>query len=147
MRHGPKWDACFMGVAREVATWSKDPKECVGAVLVSPDGRQVSWGYNGLPRGIVDDERMDDPEVKLQLSVHAERNARDNCAVRPEGWHLFVTKSPCAQCATTIIQSGVARVVTFLIRDESSWANSQYLARSILEEAGISVVEEGQICL
>ncbi len=144
MIHGPKWDTRFMNVACEVATWSKDPKEHVGAVLVSPDGRQVSWGYNGLPRGIADNGRLDDPEVKRQLSVHAERNARDNCTVRPEGWHLFVTKSPCAQCATTIIQSGVIRVVTFPIRDESSWANFQHLARSIFEEAGILVIEELQ---
>ncbi len=141
MRYGPKWDTHFMGVAREVAAWSKDPREQVGAVLVSPDGRQVSWGYNGLPRGVADDKYLDDPWTRRQLSVHAEQNARDNCAVRPEGWHLFVTKPPCARCAASIIQSGVARVVAPPIQDGSSWAKSQRLARVVLAEVGVTVRE------
>ena len=141
MRPGPKWDARFMAVAREVASWSKDPCEQVGAVLVSPDGRQVSWGFNGLPKGIADDERLHDWKIKRQLSVHAERNARDNCAVRPEGWHLFVTKFPCAPCATTIIQSGIVHVIAPPIEEESSWAESQQLAKAVLTEAGVIIGE------
>ncbi len=141
MRYGPKWDARFMFMAAAVASWSKDPDEKVGAVLVSPDGRQVSWGYNGLPSGVADDERLYDKDTKRQLSAHAERNARDNCAMRPDGWHLFVTKPPCAPCATTIIQSGIARVVAPPIQDESSWTESQRLAKAVLTEAGVTVEE------
>ncbi len=140
MRYGPKWDARFMAIACEVASWSKDPRKKVGAVFVSPDGLQVSWGYNGLPRGVDDDKQLE-PEERRQLTTHAERNARDNCRTRPSGWHIFVTEFPCAQCATTIIRSGIARLVAPPICDGSSWAESQRLAKATLIKAGITVKE------
>ncbi len=166
MRHGPKWDARFMtrwmqlapgvrsrplaskvsvgsvmAVAAEVASWSKDLGEGVGAVLVSPDGRQVSWGFNGPPRALEDDERVHDPVQRRLLSVHAELNALANCTVKPVCWHLFVTKAPCVPCALALMQFGVSRVVSPPIRDDSSWAHQQHLARSLLGEAGVSVEE------
>lgn len=142
MRHGPKWDARFMAVAADVASWSKDSCK-VGAVLVSPDGHQVSWGYNGLPVALNDDDRREyDSSAKKQaLSVHAELNALANCAVKPVGWHLFVTKAPCTPCALTLMQFGVSRIVSPPIIDGSSWAESQYLARSLFRTAGVSAEE------
>lgn len=140
MRYGPKWDARFMAVAREVATWSKDRNKQVGAVLVSPDGRRASWGYNGLPAGLPDNGHLND-EHRQQLSVHAELNALANCSERPTGWHLFVTTPPCAPCATMLIQFGVARVVAPPISDRSSWTESQRLAKVALTEAGVTVEE------
>lgn len=44
-----EWDRRFLKIAREVATWSKDPSTQVGAVIVDPDQRVVSLGYNGPP--------------------------------------------------------------------------------------------------
>ena len=44
-----KWDRRFLKIAREGATWSKDPSTQVGAVIVDPDQRVVSLGYNGPP--------------------------------------------------------------------------------------------------
>ncbi len=140
MRYGPKWDSRFMAVAHEVASWSKDPSKRVGAVLVSPDGRRASWGYNGLPVGLSDTQYLSD-EHRKELSVHAELNALANCSERPTGWHLFVTKSPCAPCAIVLIQFGVARVVAPPVLGGSSWAESQRLARIALTEAGMTVEE------
>ena len=140
MRHGPKWDARFMAVAREVAAWSKDPNKQVGAVLVSPDGHRASWGYNGLPVGLSDTQYLSD-EHRRELSVHAELNALANCSERPTGWHLFVTKSPCAPCATALIQFNIARVVAPPVLGGSSWTESQRLAGIALQAAGITMEE------
>ena len=141
MRYGPKWDSRFMAVAREVATWSKDPNKQVGAVLVSPDGRRISWGYNGLPAGLSDDECLDNGKGRLSLSLHAELNALANCSERPVNWCLFVTEFPCAPCAAILMQSGVTRVVAPSVLDRSSWTESQRLARIALQAAGIIVKE------
>ena len=72
-----KWDKRFLRIAKnEIASWSKDPNEQVGCVIVSPDRRQFSPGYNGFPTWIKDsEERLKDKELKNALSVHAELNA------------------------------------------------------------------------
>jgi dCMP deaminase len=138
-----KWDFRLVGIAREVALWSKDPGEGVGAVLVSPDRRQVSWGYNGLPRLVEDSHaRLQDREVRRHLTVHAELNALLNCPHDVTGWTLYCTKFPCASkcCAQAIIQRRVARVVCAEIDHESSWATDQMTALGLMHEAGVEVV-------
>lgn len=135
-----KWDKRFYRVALEVATWSKDPGEGVGAVLVSPDGRSVSWGFNGFPRNIEDTpERLTDDDYRRRTTVHAELNALLNCAVDPRGWTMYCTKFPCVSraCAQSIIQRGITRVVCPAIDDHSSWARDQIDAKNLLIEARI----------
>jgi dCMP deaminase len=68
------WDARYLDLARHVAKWSKDPSTQVGAVVVGKDRRKIAVGYNGFPRGIADDNRLFDREVKYTLIQHAERN-------------------------------------------------------------------------
>lgn len=71
-----KWDRRFLKIAREVATWSKDPSTQVGAVIVDPDQRVVSLGYNGLPCGVSDSrDLLDDRVAKYATVIHAEQNA------------------------------------------------------------------------
>jgi deoxycytidylate deaminase len=65
------WDARFMALAEHVAGWSKDPSTKVGAVIVSPDRRQLTTGYNGFPQGIADDARH---EVRAGRPRRAERD-------------------------------------------------------------------------
>lgn len=135
-----KWDWRMIGVARDVAGWSKDPDEGVGALLISPDKRQVSWGYNGFPRGIEDTpERLNNKELKNMLTIHAEKNAIFNAVVDLTDWTLYSTKFPCSGCANAIIQKQIRRVVCPAIRQDSSWSSDQQLADQLLLEAGIDV--------
>ncbi len=137
-----KWDERCYTIAMAVSKWSKDPSEKVGAVLVSPDRRQVSWGFNGFPRGIEDAEvRLEDKETKNSLMMHAELNALLNCPVDTTGWTLFVTKSPCTRCALAVIQAGVVRVVCRAIQSDSDWADDQRNARDLLREACVEVFD------
>jgi dCMP deaminase len=136
-----KWDARFLGIARrEVAAWSKDPNEGVGCVLVSPDRRQLAVGYNGLPQGVADTaERLDDRELKNQLTVHAELNAILNARTNLTGWTLYVTKHPCMACAKAVIQAGIARVVCAKSEPFSNWRGEHDRAHRLLAEAGVDV--------
>ena len=127
----PKWDYRFSEQAKVVATWSKDPAKQVGCVLVSPDRNELAIGYNGLPRGI---DKADD---KLAMTVHAELNAILNARRNLTGWTLYSTEAPCLQCATSIVQAGLARVVAPIVNPHSSWADSQYQAQSLLKSANI----------
>lgn len=109
---GDKWDRRFMDLAEHVAGWSKDPSTKVGAIIADLDNRVVGMGYNGFPRGVQDrKERYEDRPVKYGFVVHAELNAILNA--RPadlRGCTLYVTLSPCRECAKAIIQSGIDAV-------------------------------------
>ena len=108
-----KWDRRFIALAGHVAQWSKDPSTKVGAVLVRPvDMTVISMGFNGFPRGVNDlEERYSNRPLKYKLVVHAELNAILTAKEPLTGAHLYVTLSPCNECAKAIIQSGIARVV------------------------------------
>jgi dCMP deaminase len=100
-----------MAVAEEVAKWSKDPSTKVGAVIFDSSGRILSTGYNGFPRGVYDhEERYLDRETKYKFVVHAELNAILNATQPLTGDYLYVTLSPCSECAKAIIQSGIVSV-------------------------------------
>ena len=110
--HDSTWDERFLDLADHVATWSKDPSRGVGAVIVDSKKRVVSLGYNGFPRGVDDLEvRYANRETKYKFVAHAERNALDNAPLMVDGCTLYVSLLPCNECAKSIIQKGIARVV------------------------------------
>ena len=69
------WDCRLIELAKTISTWSKDPSTKVGAVIVDSNRRILSTGYNGFPKGIKDDERLENRDEKLEMIVHAEINA------------------------------------------------------------------------
>jgi len=136
-----KWDARFLKLAHEVASWSKDPSTKVGCVLVK-DKKVVSLGYNGLPAGVEDSlERLDNREIKYEITVHAEVNAVTTAAlhgVSTNGATAYVTFHPCSRCAAVLINAGISTVVVSAHTiDADRWLNSFRLAASLLNEAGI----------
>lgn len=137
----PRWDARFMRLATEVASWSKDPDERVGAVVVAPGYRQLSVGYNGFPRGSDHDGRPMDKALKNRLTIHAERNALDNAPFDLTGATMFVTKAPCFECMKGIIQSGVARVICPDPTPKSRWYGDQMDARNLAADHGVRCEE------
>lgn len=139
-----KWDQRFCELAEVVSEWSKDPNAKVGAVLFAKRGGDITIGYNGFPFGVEDSvERLEDPELKLELIVHAEQNALLAAGSRAEGSTLYVWGKPiCARCAGSIIQSGVKRVVALspdAVAKESKWRKSGTYAQQMFEEAGVTM--------
>jgi len=109
-----KWDKRFLDLAEHISQWSYDPRTKVGAVIVDNKKRVVSMGYNGFPRGVQDlESRYEDRPTKHLFVCHAERNALDNAPHSVEGCTLYVPLLPCNQCAMSIIQNGISRVVTY----------------------------------
>ena len=138
-----KWDQRFLNVAKEVATWSKDPGTCVGSVLVK-DRRILATGYNGFPAGIDDSlERYSNQELKLAYTVHAEVNALLNAAKNgseTKGSTLYVTFPPCVNCSTCIVQAGVKRVVCpSLDTAPDRWKHNFLQGQDVLNEIGIAI--------
>ncbi len=121
------WDEYFLSIAETVARKSKDPRCQVGAVIVSTDNVVLSTGFNGLARGVVDDERiLDDAEEKLKWICHAEMNAILNAArtgVAVAGCSIYVNKFPCLACCNAILQSGIARLYT---HDKKYWNDDPF---------------------
>lgn len=135
-----KWHLRFLRLAREVSTWSKDPSTKVGCVIVSPDRRVVSLGFNGLPAGVRDSaDRLADREVKLALTIHAEENALLFAKGSVADCTAYVTRRPCSQCAAKLIQSGIREVCYLYDEDfETRWADSLKYSRLALSESGVT---------
>lgn len=139
-----KWDQRFYDLAKHIAEWSKDPNAKVGAVVVARRGRDIAIGFNGFPMGVEDSvERLQDLDVKLDMTVHAEMNALIAAGSRAQGATLFVWGKPiCARCAGSIIQAGIQRVVApdpTLTPIDSKWRKPGEIAYEMLKEAGIQV--------
>ena len=106
------WDSRFLDLARHVSGWSKDPSTKVGAVIVNEQKQVLSLGYNGFPRGVDDwASRYEDREMKLLYVAHAERNALDNAFADVRGATMYTSLCPCNECAKSIIQRGIKKVV------------------------------------
>jgi dCMP deaminase len=121
--HVDNWDGYFLNIAKAVSIKSKDPKCPVGAGIVSEDNVVLSTGFNGLARGVHDDEQtLLDADEKLRVICHAENNAIMNAARvggRPlQGSTIYVTKFPCLACCNAIIQAGIKRIYT---HDNEFW--------------------------
>jgi dCMP deaminase len=147
-----RWDRHFLNLCLEHARMSKDPSTKVGAVIVGPDREICSTGFNGFPRGILDNaERLNDREQKLRLVVHAETNAVLNAArigVSVKGCTLYLAATdstgvvwggpPCTRCTVEIIQSGIAEIVSYPVKAiPSRWHDDLKLARELLAECGM----------
>lgn len=141
-----KWYLRYLGLAKEVATWSKDPSTQVGAVVVGSKGQILSQGYNGFPRGISDsNKRLNDRDVKLSFIVHAEMNAIYNATysgVSLDGSTIFIHGLPaCSECAKGIIQVGIKRVVVSkqCIEARPHWNDSWNKSKAMFAEAGVAI--------
>ena len=84
----------------------------VGAIIVK-NKMIISDGYNGTPSGF-ENVCEDENDVTKPYVLHAEANAITKVARSnnsSEGATLYVTSSPCIECAKLIIQAGIKRVV------------------------------------
>jgi dCMP deaminase len=143
--HGPDWwTQYFLGLATYLSTASKDPSTKVGCVVVGPDRDIRVTGYNGLPRGVEDtEERLTNRELKYPRIVHAEENCVAQAArigARLAGCTAYVNFPPCARCARTLIQAGIAGVVCPPVDSvPERWRAEMETAAEMLEEAGVWV--------
>ncbi|MDP2722803.1 MAG: dCMP deaminase family protein [Bacteroidales bacterium] len=107
-----KFDKSYIEMAFVWAGNSYCKRMQVGALIVK-ENMIISDGYNGTPSGfenICEDENY----VTHPYVLHAEANAITKVAKShnsSNGATLYVTDSPCIECAKLIIQAGIKRVV------------------------------------
>lgn len=130
-------DEIYLEMAQVVSKLSKDPNTKVGAIIVTEDGRPVSWGFNGFLAKVDEDlipKTREESEVELELGMnyegnhtstkmkamaskydfefHAESNAIHFAGKSHlVGSTLYVTFVPCAHCAKEIVRAKIKRVV------------------------------------
>lgn len=134
------WHRYLFGFAAHAATKSKDATQ-VGAALVGPEREVRLTGFNGPARGVVDNEWRRQRPQKYLFASHAEANliafaAREG--IRTAGCTVYVTHHPCAACARTLIQAGVAEVVYGDGRTAMPVEDAE-AAREMFAEAGVKV--------
>jgi dCMP deaminase len=110
-----KFKQAYMKTAQTFAELSHAQRLQVGCIIVKND-RIISIGYNGMPAGWsnICEDISEDGSLKTKPEVlHAETNAIAKLAKSNEsgeGASLFVTHSPCIECAKLIYQSGITNV-------------------------------------
>jgi dCMP deaminase len=128
----------FMMIARAASLRSTCFRLNVGAVLVAGDKHVLSLGYNGPASGephCTGNGCVPPGHVGCSRSIHAEANALSHGPTFLEAFDkktMYVTASPCADCAGLLIKSGVTRVVY-----ENEYRNPAPL--QMLIEHGITV--------
>jgi len=135
-----KWAQRFIQMAELVASWSKDPSTQVGAVITEHN-RIVSLGFNGYPQGISDNAAIDNREIKLLKTLHAEENAILYAKRDLKGCEIWVTHFPCPNCAAKIIQTGINAVHCHRPNDDflSRWGDKIKISEEMFTQAGVEV--------
>lgn len=137
------WDQKFIGLAKHIATWSKDQSTKVGSVIVGEDMSILATGYNGIPRGCNDSDDRQVRPLKYQYFSHAETNAICNAAsvgTKLKDSTIYVTMFPCVDCARNIIQCGIKRIVCpEADLNNENWKESFKISIELLNEAQIII--------
>ena len=132
MNKEQRFDKAYIKMAEALSTLSYAERAKVGCLIVNEGGQIVSQGYNGTPGGFdnccetvervlnKEDTELcgrniwEDKFVTKKEVLHAESNAISKCAKwggSTNNATLYVTLSPCYECAKLIIQAGIRRVV------------------------------------
>jgi dCMP deaminase len=111
-------DEYYLKILDLVAQRSTCARRAVGAIIVDEKHRVLSTGYNGVPSGIThctdspcagaQDEKGD---TRWCMAVHAEINAMLQCTQLFRAYKMYVSCSPCFECAKAIVNAGIKIVV------------------------------------
>lgn len=105
-------DNIYMNIAKEISKFSYAKRSKVGAIAVK--NRQIiAEAYNGTPAGW-DNICEDKDNVTKSEVLHAESNLISKLAkstTTSDGATVYLTLSPCFECAKLLYQSGIKRVV------------------------------------
>lgn len=103
-----QFEQMYMDIAHIVSQLSRCNRKKVGAIIVK-DGNIVSFGYNGTPTGFCNE--CEENDVTKDEVIHAEINAILKAGTKTQGATMYVTMSPCIECAKIIKQSAIKCVV------------------------------------
>ncbi|WP_338984592.1 dCMP deaminase family protein [Spiroplasma endosymbiont of Diplazon laetatorius] len=142
------WDTYFLAMVQLNAMRSKDPSTQVGCVIVNDLKQVVSTGYNGLPRGLDDNNYPWSREGELEDTkypyiVHAELNAILSSKDSVRGCEIYTSLFPCNECTKSIIQSGIKRIIYSSDKYDETVENK--IAKKMLKEANVEFVFKKEV--
>jgi dCMP deaminase len=130
-----QFDVSYLEMAKIWGQNSYCKRKQVGALIVK-QRMIISDGFNGTPSGF-ENNCEDENFITKPYVLHAEANAITKVAKSnnsSENSTLYVTTSPCLECAKLIIQSGIKRVVY-----ADQYHNTDGL--KLLERANIEIIQ------
>ena len=133
-----KYDRAYLKMALEWGALSHCERKKVGALIVK-DRMIISDGFNGTPTGF-DNYCEDDEGYTKWYVLHAEANAIlkvANSTNSCEGATLYLTLSPCKECAKLIYQSGIKRLV--YIKEYKDNSGLRFLKKAGLQLSQLSL--------
>lgn len=135
----------WMHLAYRLALQSPDPSTQTAAIIVGDNDVILGSGCNTFPLNVSSHpERLERP-VKYSYVEHAERNAVYDAARQGNSPYLatmYALWAACDDCARSIIQSGIKRVVThsfYLEAENEKWDDKINHAMQMFKEAGVVV--------
>ena len=142
-------DRLWMDIAHRFAEQSRCQTRKVGCVIVSADEHMIGQGWNGAPSGsecsscprcsVPVEQRSSGQNLDLAVCTHAEANAIGYAAragIPTRDAIMYVTVSPCAECAKLIVASGIRKVVYHSDYE----TNHNNLCGRIFSGAGVQLV-------
>ena len=139
-RTRPTWDEYFLKMAQQVATRSPDPSTQHGCVLVGPDYRVISTGYNGPVAGLPNEIVPLDRPAKYNWFIHAEDNAVAFARCDLRGCTAYVTGRPCAACFRRLLQVGIRRIVYGHIEAKCIGEDEIQACKQMSQALGVEIV-------
>lgn len=128
-----RYDKAYLRMATEWSKLSHCKRKQVGAIIVK-DNIIIADGFNGTPSGFENCCENENGETHWYV-LHAEANAILKLAKsnnRGQNSTLYITLSPCKDCAKLVLQAGIKRVVYMKGYKDSTGID-------FLEKAGIAV--------
>lgn len=116
----PTKDEMFIRMLDAIKVRSTCPRRATAAIITDREGRALSMGYNGVPKGLdhcsvtMPCAGIDDPsgDSSRCLAVHAEQNAALQCRDLQDRAHtIYCSATPCFTCAKMILNTSIKRVV------------------------------------
>lgn len=146
----PSRERYYLDIAKSVAARATCDRKHVGAIIVDRHDRIISTGYNGSAKGTPHCDDVGHELVNIDgrdscvRTLHAESNAIDRASgVDMAGASLYVTVTPCYDCAKRIINAGISHVYY----GEHYNSRKTEMTLSLLKTGGVlvkQVLDEGQ---
>ena len=108
-----RYHKIYLEIAQKISKLSHANKKKVGSIIVK-NSVIISDGFNGTPTGFENQCEDCDGNTKW-YTLHSEANAISKLVrtggVSAQGATLYITLSPCKDCAKLILQSGISNVI------------------------------------
>jgi dCMP deaminase len=140
----PSWDSYFISLAFLISRRSIDPFTKHGTIIVSEDRTILSTGYNGSPRGCIDQNIPLTRPNKYKVLIHSECAAIINAArsgVSLKDSTFYVTGQPCEICTGQIISVGAKKIIYAGVDSVCLNEESQKVINNILAGQKIQIIK------